>query len=919
MNRVRLLFQLLILFFVCLSISGFRYAIKNYSNADGLPQSQILAVHQDGRGYLWIGTYCGVSRYSGHDFITLTTHDGIPNNYVYAFDHDSRGNVYVATNAGICRIGPDLVVERLPEPAGSAVARSLLLIDDTHLIYHDTKGYQIWDGSSSRILLQDGLGLYNPAPTRYGATFYLPTQHGLYRYRSDMKNPEKVRGCDFSAICVSVTEDGILVGTADGLYRMDGDSPRRILACRTVRTILHLEDTLWVGTDEGLFKEAEKGWVHLGMEEGLTNEIILTLAADSENTLWIGTNAGLGKLPNTFLRCYFQDDGLPSNRIWCIYEDQKWGLLAGGQGGISHRAGDRFTLMDLPGIPGKSTVRAMARTKDGTFWIGTYQDGLYRIQNGRTTAIHDVHGVPLRFIFGLTVDQHGLLWGATSDGALKINAESIELLGVQEGLPDPTVWQIVEAPDGTIFAATDRGIAFFDKDRFVIPDFLKDVELATVRTVAYDDQGQMWIGTNGDGIILWDGRTIKRHSTVNGFVDDFIWGIVFETTGAAWIGTNRGLVRMGEGWSVVFNSQDGLSGDEMTLNSDYRDRNGNLWFGILPGLVHVQSQRFSANPTPPRVTISKIQTNRRTIQGPSSITMDPGEKEAIFHMDGLSFQDEREVRYSYRMADLDRWSSPTSSTMVRYTNIPPGTYHFQVKACNNFGVWTEIPAEVKVIVRPAWYQTVTFRGGMAVGFLLLVFGYVRFRLAASRRAQKHLEHLVAERTEDLYRASITDPLLGIYNRRYVDDLVERHIKEARRHRDGMCLALIDLDQFKAVNDELGHIVGDKLLVSVAERLRDMIRTTDILARYGGDEFIIVFFRTDATCIEDRLASIVRLFDSSPFTLDQERVRITVSIGATCHTFSHESRVTYDAMLNMADNALYEAKSAGKNQYVKATL
>ncbi len=185
------------------------------------------------------------------------------------------------------------------------------------------------------------------------------------------------------------------------------------------------------------------------------------------------------------------------------------------------------------------------------------------------------------------------------------------------------------------------------------------------------------------------------------------------------------------------------------------------------------------------------------------------------------------------------------------------------------------------------------------------------RVSAALRT-KSLQDELKERNAELDRVSRIDMLTGIFNRRHLDEHMRRVISAARRHGRIVGVLLIDIDHFKDVNDHYGHLAGDVVLKEVASRLQGAMRTEDALGRWGGEEFVAVLTDTPAEAIGVLAERMRQVVASKPFVLDDgTRISVTVSIG---HTNGADD---VETMVHRADDALYVAKGAGRNQVAAA--
>jgi diguanylate cyclase (GGDEF)-like protein len=164
--------------------------------------------------------------------------------------------------------------------------------------------------------------------------------------------------------------------------------------------------------------------------------------------------------------------------------------------------------------------------------------------------------------------------------------------------------------------------------------------------------------------------------------------------------------------------------------------------------------------------------------------------------------------------------------------------------------------------------------------------------------------------EEIRRLTVTDPLTGVYNRRALDEFLERELARAVRHMRPLAVALFDIDHFKAINDRLGHLAGDRTLTELAARLRPLIRADELLARYGGEEFALVLpestLERSVACAE----RFRRAVGERPFGFEGHTYSVTVSAGVGFLTAGTSTTAT--ELLRTADARLYEAKRAGRN-------
>lgn len=173
------------------------------------------------------------------------------------------------------------------------------------------------------------------------------------------------------------------------------------------------------------------------------------------------------------------------------------------------------------------------------------------------------------------------------------------------------------------------------------------------------------------------------------------------------------------------------------------------------------------------------------------------------------------------------------------------------------------------------------------------------------------DHLEAQYHEAVYQMMTIDALTEMHNRRFFEDSFRREMLRAVRRRRSLMLLLLDIDHFKRINDEYGHLVGDEVLRALSARLRARVRGDEILARFGGEEFAIALPEVSVESGVAVAEEFRRLACESPIETSRGPVNVTLSIGAA--HFDGQSRATGEELLQRADEKLYAAKRAGRNR------
>jgi two-component system, cell cycle response regulator len=175
---------------------------------------------------------------------------------------------------------------------------------------------------------------------------------------------------------------------------------------------------------------------------------------------------------------------------------------------------------------------------------------------------------------------------------------------------------------------------------------------------------------------------------------------------------------------------------------------------------------------------------------------------------------------------------------------------------------------------------------------------------------------LVSRSQKLLHLATSDHLTGLFNRGYVDDRLALELGRARRYGQVLTLAVIDVDRFKSLNDSHGHTAGDTVLRKIGATLRDSFRQSDIVARFGGEEFVVVLPETDIDSARHKLESLRELIATSPIALSKraQKIQMTISVGLA--SFPRDAQDAAE-LFAIADGRMFQAKEEGRNRVVSS--
>jgi signal transduction histidine kinase/CheY-like chemotaxis protein len=444
------------------------------------------------------------------------------------------------------------------------------------------------------------------------------------------------------------------------------------------------------------------------------------------------------------------NESLASNDVRKIYRDSKQRLWIAARGGIS-----------------------ILNEKNGSF---------------QTVLRGSIDNIPT-YVFNILEDANGNIWFATLSGLKKYNetTEGVDDVGKTQGvITHPGLRVIINDNDDNLWIGSEIGgltclkrktqstkeavifESFSYKNDAYNPNSLSDNR---VYSACEDENGSLWFGT-GAGLNRYNPKTnefdVVRKS--NGLSNDMIVGVLPDLQGHVWVSHKRGLSRVGiHDLSIInFDLSDGLQNTEFNEDAYFRNaQTGELFFGGPKGFNHFYPEKITTTSSPMNVLITNLSVNGEVVQIGDSINqrviLDKNivlaerivltRHEASFAIDfnGFDYSSPDNIQYVYLLEGFDKKWNHTDSRLRRafYTNLPPKTYVFKVKARHHDGTWPDTVTTLTIVVEPPFWQTIWFQIGAIALLISTVGSIIYYRMNRLKRQNLMLESKVDERTRDL--------------------------------------------------------------------------------------------------------------------------------------------------------------------------
>ncbi|HVZ82813.1 MAG TPA: diguanylate cyclase [Terracidiphilus sp.] len=929
------------------------YSFRDFVTADGLGNLSVLKLYQDHIGFLWISTENGIFRYDGDRIEAFGEAQGLPPTSGVAFAETPNGSLLVGSKIGLYRFSGNRFV-RLGVPFASVSWDQGLQADGHGSVWAGT------DEGLFRLAFKPGSDDFT-AQRVYPAEGAAPEQaHGVFLDGSGVwfgcgkwlclldNGTVKTLGKDdglpgASLPAILKDRDGDLwvrVRNGSMLERPAGETrfrtPQTPIPPETLTGAHDLDSDgrILLGSPSGLLLQTAKGWQLVDQHAGLHGGVFAAFE-DRQHSLWIGTG-GRGLIQWRGYRTwenYTSSSGLPSDNVYEILPMQDGTVWAGTEAGLI-RGTPRTVGMEWTRVPGLQDVPVHSLQMDaqGNLWASTAARGVARL-NPKTNHVDwfgEAQGLTGKWCFTIRMDRQQRLWVATDAGVFVASPPYRNFARVAE-LPASWFWTVAEGADGTIWAGGADGLFALTSEgahwrHLTHADGLSNQEVVSIGPDAY---GAVWVGYHyGGGIdrvhLTATGAHIETKLQRPGS-DGLIYFLGFDHAGRLWAGTEKGVDVLENGHWAHYDSSDGLVWDDCDIGGFAAGPDGSIWIGTGGGLSRFRPQAETAAPVTAQVVFTALRMGRTDILGLSNPAFRQNAGALVARFAAPEAPRSRSLLFRYRIEGAGTAWTETAQRQLEFARLAPGSYRLEVEVEGAQGDWSPLEAAYSFEILNPWYRS----NWVFVLYLLLPAAVVwivfRMRTAAAWNRELELQRLVEERTrelreanETLLRLSTLDPLTGLANRRIFDQSLTREYARLKRSKTTLALILFDVDQFKSLNDTEGHQKGDEYLVAVARALAHVARRqTDVAARIGGEEFALVLPETDADgavhIAEQVRAAVEEMRLPHPASIVGPH--LTVSAGVAMS--SAQNWLSPEALMAAADQALYRAKSQGRNRVESA--
>ncbi len=942
-----------------------RFTVQRLPDEFGLDAVTVTAMGQDRQGFLWIGTQTGLYRYDGSRAQKMTEVEGLIGHYVNDMVIAPDGTPWFEGTRGIAYYKSGRF-ESLAIPASAMALGSgaqLFAVDSKGLVYA-----LLFNGGILRvdshnptrnIVLGAAEGIREAAAgiVRAGDdSIWFTCGTHLAHLVAGSTRVEVDPGIQIPkervVALVWDNANNLWLRTATKLARLNPAEHKLLLEKVPIgpaddvegKPTLDGRGKLLVPSSTGLYWQGEGGrWQVITDKHGISSNDIQFAMEDREGILWIGeSGTGLDRLPGVHeWTGWTTAEGLPDNSTFATQRDHRGRLWVSTARGIAVWDAQKHQWEKVPLLDGngRAQVRQMQVAGDGAIWALTVTGGLIRVnpEDFSSTMHAGFRGRPFQTAYA---SPKGEIWATTRDHLVRFDTRSPTAEPKDVPLPlgsGTEVFYVAFSPEGAVWVTGTAVVYRFDGKNWQTLTMKDGLQGQAITSMAVLSDKEAWVAYNDvvevTRIVLED----KGKAHFENYPWD--WLIVGQDSrGRVWFDGPEGLaIRSPNGGLQKLSHADGLLWDDVSPWTGVREeKDGSYMIATSRGLARYRPE--AEQPIEPQlhVELTSVALGGQERQADETPKVQSADGSLTVQFSPMVLGSPERVACLYQLKGLEQQVRETQQREVQYGGLPPGDYEFWVQ-CREPGIaLASKPTTFRFEVLPNFWQTWWARVAGAFVLLGCFWGYVSLRTQALTRRRVELEQAVAQRSAELMQKnkeleeiSLTDPLTRTRNRRYFYETIPTDSAQALRSHlktsnssdpsqvgQEVIFLLVDIDRFKRVNDDLGHAAGDRLLQEVAKRIASVMRRSDDLVRWGGEEFLLVCRTTDrdnASLLCNRVLEAIR---EVPFDVGNGvEIHKTCSIGWAPFPWLREDvgALSIDNVIELADKALYLAKREGRNR------
>ncbi|MXN90911.1 response regulator [Flavobacterium sp. Sd200] len=807
-------FRIIILaciFLTAVKLCAQDFPVKYLDISMGLSNNSVNSIYQDKSGYMWFGTYDGLNRYDGYDFLIfrneINNSNSIAANYIFCVQGDAQNNIWTGgpnggsvfkTDKGIFQRLGFSSTQAIKEGVGQIahIGHSVMLAgcDKSGLVIFKKGAYsgrKINFNHKGKTITNYHVTALEPVIDK-GFCWVFIKSYGLYKYIISTSTLQAFNGLKIQANVIKQDKTGTFwLGTDDGLYNLNTGTlqySENLLPHKSIVTniLVDKKNEIYIATDgAGVFHIDKNRSIGVykanGHQRLLKSAAVWGLYEDNDGNKWFGTLRGgismLGNSERYFKHIKSENNNLSENYTLSFCEDKNKKVWIGTDGaGIRIWDRQQNTYKSLTTAEGLSSnfIPGITRDYENNIWVATWYGGINRIDPDthkiKQYNLYNAHARrEEKNVWFIYEDASKNLWAAsTREGALYLynrKGDSFEVY-------DPKLSELIcmtQTKDGMLWTGNFTHLYAIDKAGKKIHSQKVGYP---VRCILEASDDKLWIGTSEGGLLKYDRKTqtYKRYTTADGLPGNTILRMLQDDTGRLWLSTYNGLCMFDVAKNILrnFSVSDGLQSNQFSYNAALSLSTGEMLFGGINGFnIFIPGSIKDAGHTS-ELLLADILINNNSVQndqryfekgGSALKTLRLPFDQTNLSLDfvALDYENSDKIKYAYCLAGWDEhWNYVGKSRRANYSRLTEGIYTFKVKSTNNQGKWHNAETLLTIHVLPPWYRTWWAYTLYIIAIGGAIYTYLRYSRNKERmRYEVKLAHMESLKEKEIVEKQIS--------------------------------------------------------------------------------------------------------------------------------------------------------------------